>query len=196
MKLQSLLKPASLLLFGALLAISGYLFLAITDPLLANFSSPLWLPSHLLIIFGGIFVAIGLSGKLSDALRAGEIFSAFIYFLFITGILLFEIGARSIVAFAKPYLSVLSTTIKPPMSNLLFVGSYWILPLALFSLGVIRLRKFGTNNLLGWLLMISAASFLLPGVALFNVAVSVLPMLLMSFSLLLLAMEPEDPSRA
>lgn len=60
------------LMIGGLLATSGWMLFAVFDPMHARTTDRFWVFSNLLIIFGGVFMALGLPGfYLAQADRVG-----------------------------------------------------------------------------------------------------------------------------
>jgi hypothetical protein len=99
------------LLIGGLLATSGWILFSIFDPRHVNVTAPSWRFFNLLVIFGGVFMAMGLPGfYLSMAGRSSALAWAGLVILFI--------------GFAIPYIAVQSietatSPARPPFFELL-----------------------------------------------------------------------------
>jgi hypothetical protein len=111
------------LILGGLLATSGWMLFTIFDPTHVKTTGLGWLIFNLLIIFGGIFIAMGLPGFfLSQAGRAGFLIWPAFVILFI-GIVIPYIGVHSIESATAPDRTPFMILLVSIGAPALFIGS-------------------------------------------------------------------------
>jgi hypothetical protein len=90
------------LMLGGVLATLGWLLFSFFDPNHIRTAEPSWMVFNLLIIFGGVFMALGLPGfYLAQAERTG-IFGLIAFIIFFIGIVIPYVAVQSIETATSP----------------------------------------------------------------------------------------------
>jgi hypothetical protein len=89
------------LMIGGLLATGGWILFSIFDPRHVNVTAPTWRIFNLLVIFGGVFMAMGLPGFYLSTGRSGPLFYAGLVIMFI-GFVFPYIAVQSIETATHP----------------------------------------------------------------------------------------------
>lgn len=87
---------------GGLLAAIGWLLFAAIDPSHEGYSERRWLPFNLLIIFGGMFMILGLPGFYIFQAEQAGLLGLLAFVLLSAGLMLSYIGVHSIETFSMP----------------------------------------------------------------------------------------------
>jgi hypothetical protein len=107
---------------GGSLATAAFVFLAIVDPTRAGHAEPWWVPVNLALMFGGIFMALGLPGfHARQAVRTGWLGVAGIV-LFFVGILVAYVAVQTLEAMTTPAVPAGIRTLAGIGAPSLFLG--------------------------------------------------------------------------
>jgi hypothetical protein len=111
------------LMIGGLLATSAWILFTIFDPRHVNTAAPTWRVFNLLVIFGGVFMAMGLPGLfLSQSGRAGLLIWPAMLILFI-GIVIPYIAVQSVETATAPDRTPFMMILVSIGAPSLFIGS-------------------------------------------------------------------------
>ena len=90
------------LALGGLLASIGWILFAILDPDHQSYNTRLWMPLNLLVIFGGVFMALGLPGFYVLQAEETGILGLVGTVIFFIGIVIPYIGVQSVETMTMP----------------------------------------------------------------------------------------------
>jgi hypothetical protein len=90
------------LVIGGGLATTAWLFFAYFDPIHRDHTSPMWLPLNFLVIAGGLFMALGLTGFYAQQARQSGALGLIAFVIFFIGLIVPYVAVQSVQTLTMP----------------------------------------------------------------------------------------------